>query len=140
MEFAGDAPACPGGCFDCHSSLTEWPWYTNVAPVSWLTQRDVNDGRAVLNSPSGSGRRRPISRRSSTIRGKDMPPLKYRLIHSDARLSDNERQRLEAGLVASWSKGPAGPQVAVSRRARRRSGRTASRTRSAVRRVFVPAS
>ncbi len=37
------------GCLDCHSSLTEWPWYTNVAPVSWLTQRDVDDGRSVLN-------------------------------------------------------------------------------------------
>jgi hypothetical protein len=36
-------------CFDCHSNLTAWPWYSNVAPVSWLLQRDVDDGRATLN-------------------------------------------------------------------------------------------
>ena len=36
-------------CFDCHSNLTEWPWYTEVAPFSWLTARDVTDGREVLN-------------------------------------------------------------------------------------------
>jgi hypothetical protein len=28
-------------CFDCHSNETRWPWYSNVAPVSWLVQRDV---------------------------------------------------------------------------------------------------
>ena len=38
-----------GACFDCHSNETEWPWYTNVAPASWLVQRDVDEGRATLN-------------------------------------------------------------------------------------------
>ena len=32
-------------CFDCHSNETTWPWYSNVAPVSWLVQRDVDSGR-----------------------------------------------------------------------------------------------
>src|SRR6202521_3438809 len=36
-------------CFDCHSNETTWPWYSNVAPVSWLLQRDVNGGRSQLN-------------------------------------------------------------------------------------------
>jgi hypothetical protein len=36
-------------CFDCHSNLTTWPWYSNVAPVSWLVQRDVDEGRSELN-------------------------------------------------------------------------------------------
>jgi hypothetical protein len=36
-------------CFDCHSNETEWPAYANIAPVSWLVQRDVDEGRAVLN-------------------------------------------------------------------------------------------
>ena len=36
-------------CFDCHSNETVWPWYSNVAPVSWLLQRDVNEGRSHLN-------------------------------------------------------------------------------------------
>ena len=34
-------------CFACHSNLTKWPWYTNIAPISWLTTRDVEDGRAM---------------------------------------------------------------------------------------------
>src|SRR3984957_3077392 len=36
-------------CFDCHSNETVWRWYSNVAPVSWLVQRDVNGGRTHLN-------------------------------------------------------------------------------------------
>jgi len=36
-------------CYDCHSNQTTWPWYSNLAPVSWLVQRDVNEGRRHLN-------------------------------------------------------------------------------------------
>ena len=36
-------------CFDCHSNETVWPWYSNVAPVSWLIYRDVAEGRQHLN-------------------------------------------------------------------------------------------
>jgi mono/diheme cytochrome c family protein len=36
-------------CGDCHSNLTTWPWYSNVAPVSWLVQSDVDEGRGVMN-------------------------------------------------------------------------------------------
>jgi len=36
-------------CFDRHSNETKWPWYTNVAPMSWLIQRDVDEGCEVLN-------------------------------------------------------------------------------------------
>jgi len=98
------------GCFDCHSNLTDWPWYTNVAPVSWLTARDVDDGRDVLNF---SEWQRPqdadLQSVIDAIRGGDMPPIQYRLIHKDARLTDNEKQELEAGLTATWAKDPPGP-------------------------------
>jgi mono/diheme cytochrome c family protein len=36
-------------CFDCHSNLTKWPWDSNIAPFSWLIQRDVDSGRSALN-------------------------------------------------------------------------------------------
>ena len=36
-------------CFDCHSNEVVWPWYSNIAPVSWLVQRDVDEGRRHLN-------------------------------------------------------------------------------------------
>ena len=36
-------------CFDCHSNETAWPWYAHMAPLSWLVQRDVDEGRRALN-------------------------------------------------------------------------------------------
>ena len=36
-------------CYDCHSNETTWPWYSRIAPVSWVIARDVNKGRAALN-------------------------------------------------------------------------------------------
>src|SRR4030095_10302195 len=36
-------------CYDCHSNHTVWPWYTNVAPVSWLVAPDVGNGRGKNN-------------------------------------------------------------------------------------------
>ena len=36
-------------CFDCHSNETVWPWYSNIAPASWLVYRDVSEGREHLN-------------------------------------------------------------------------------------------
>jgi len=113
QEIRWNTPAtralAESACFACHSNLTEWPWYTSVAPVSWLTQRDVEDGRAKLNF---SEWQRPqdadLQEVVEAIRGKGMPPLEYRAIHSEARLSDTERQQLERGLVASWTKDPPG--------------------------------
>ena len=36
-------------CYDCHSSETKWPWYSRIAPMSWLIAQDVNEGRKNLN-------------------------------------------------------------------------------------------
>jgi hypothetical protein len=36
-------------CNDCHSNQTRWPWYTNVAPVSWFVINHVNEGRRKMN-------------------------------------------------------------------------------------------
>ena len=49
-----DVPAPVGdglrrACYDCHSRETRWPWYSNVAPVSWLMQGHIDEGREVLN-------------------------------------------------------------------------------------------
>ena len=97
------------GCMDCHSNLTTWPWYTSIAPVSWLTTRDVEEGRAVLNfSEWQRAQEANLEEVIDVIREKAMPPLQYRALHSEARLTDTERQQLEAGLVASWKADPPG--------------------------------
>ena len=96
-------------CFDCHSNLTEWPWYSEVAPASWLVMRDVEDGREKLNfSEWQKPQEANLEEVVEAIREEEMPPVQYRLVHSVARLTDEERQQLERGLVASWAKDPPG--------------------------------
>ena len=36
-------------CYDCHSHETKWPWYSHLAPMSWLVANDVNEGRNNLD-------------------------------------------------------------------------------------------
>jgi hypothetical protein len=84
-------------CFDCHSNETEWPWYTNVAPMSWLIQHDVDEGRAALNF-SEWNREQHTDDIAELIESGDMPPTSYRVLHSAARLTDAEKRRLIAGL------------------------------------------
>ena len=96
-------------CFDCHSNLTEWPWYSNVAPVSWLMQRDVENGREVLNfSEWQREQEADVAAVVEVLRDGEMPPWYYRGAHERARLTPAERQRLQAGLVRTWAKSPPG--------------------------------
>ncbi len=96
-------------CFDCHSNITEYPWYSNVAPVSWLLQRDVEDGRKVLdfsewNRPQDTD----LAAVAESLEEDEMPPWYYRLLHEDSRLSALERQQLQRGLVRTWTASPPG--------------------------------
>ena len=92
-------------CFDCHSNETEWPWYTNVAPLSWLTQRDVDEGRDALNF-SEWDRPQKAEEVAEVIREGEMPPWSYTILHPGARLSDPEKERLIAGLQATFLASP----------------------------------
>jgi mono/diheme cytochrome c family protein len=109
-EPAWDSPAtrelAAAACFDCHSNETEWPWYTSVAPISWLTQHDVEEGRATLNF-SEWNRPPETDEVSEAIREGSMPPWYYRLLHPAARLSDAELEQLIAGLEATFRASPA---------------------------------
>ena len=96
-------------CFDCHSNLTKWPWYTNVAPFSWLAYKDVVDGRATLNF---SEWQRPQDADLGDIveaaRDGSMPPVQYKLIHAESRLSQAEREQLAHGLQETLTTSPPG--------------------------------
>ena len=91
-----------GACLDCHSNLTVWPWYTSIAPVSWLAQHDVSDGRSALNLSTLDLRSARVGELIGEIgektRSGEMPPLQYRLIHARARLSKAEREELATGF------------------------------------------
>ncbi len=102
-EPAWDSPQTQSlavrACFDCHSNNTVWPWYSNVAPVSWLVQRDVDQGRRRLNfSQWNTSGEREFSR---VISRGSMPPWFYVIQHPSANLSAAEKTQLEAGLNAT---------------------------------------
>ena len=86
-------------CFDCHSNETEWPAYASIAPVSWLVQRDVKEGRAVLNFSEWSRPQEEAKDASEEVLEGDMPPAAYTLVHSHARLNAADRDRLAQGLA-----------------------------------------
>lgn len=91
-------------CYDCHSNTTVWPWYSRVAPVSWLVADDVKEGRAHVNfsewgllGPDAALRR--LEGVCEEVKGGGMPLWQYRLIHPEARLSD-EDVKILCGLSA----------------------------------------
>ena len=105
-----DSPAtaslAAGACQDCHSNLTNWRWYSNIAPGSWLIQNDVDGGRNHLNFSEWDKAQPSVERVAEVIRSGSMPPLQYKLVHPAARLSQTERERLARGIEATYSADP----------------------------------
>lgn len=86
-------------CFDCHSNETVWPGYASIAPVSWLVQHDVDEGRAVLNFSEWPRPQKEAKEAVEVLREGEMPPAAYTLVHAHARLSAGERDQLAQGLA-----------------------------------------
>lgn len=98
-------------CADCHSNETRWPWYTTIAPASWLTVLHVNEGRQALNlseldlsSLSSARKARLAEEIAQVIRNGTMPPADYLLLHPEARLTDLEKELLIQGLQETLSR------------------------------------
>jgi hypothetical protein len=90
-------------CGDCHSNETRWPWYSDIAPASWLVQRDVDQGRAKLNiSVWKTPRKNEGDRTARKVRKGTMPPRSYVVFHSSARLSVQEKEELTSGLIRTF--------------------------------------
>jgi cytochrome c551/c552 len=86
-------------CQNCHSQQTVWPWYSHVAPVSWLLTRDVQQARSHMNLSrwqdySIDDQLRLLSSIGSAVRNGEMPLQRYLLMHPEARLTDAERQQI----------------------------------------------
>lgn len=82
-------------CYDCHSNETRWPWYSRIAPVSWLVAYDVKQGRRELNF-SVPGRQETDDILKVVRRG-EMPPGIYLPAHPEARLT-----RADLAVLESW--------------------------------------
>jgi hypothetical protein len=85
-------------CFDCHSNETRWPWYTDVIPWSWLTENDVEQGRAQLNFSEWDRPQPGLATADDTVVDDSMAPWRYLLLHPDARLDDDEKAQLVRAL------------------------------------------
>jgi hypothetical protein len=91
-------------CGDCHSNQTRWPWYSRVAPFSWVIVDDVNEGRRHMNfddwealeSPQAASDR--LTGICKEIQEKGMPPYSYRLAHGDLHLNTQEIES-----ICAWS-------------------------------------
>ena len=90
-------------CGNCHSNQTEWPWYSRVAPASWLLRKDVSEGRKFLNfsvwaeyGMEGQGQLLALAARD--LKQGSMPPRRYSALHTEARLSAQEHSDLIAAL------------------------------------------
>jgi hypothetical protein len=93
-------------CFDCHSNETVWPWYSRIAPISWLVTFDTIRGRNHLNFSEWGVARSGEGGEGSREAGREiqrgaMPPSIYLTTHPEASLTPQEKQELIAGLQAS---------------------------------------
>jgi hypothetical protein len=97
-------------CFDCHSNETKWPWYSQIAPASWLVADHVQEGRAELNfsewglakDDHDEDEGEEMEEIVEKIQEGEMPLPGYLLMHPEARLSQAEIEQLVQGLEATF--------------------------------------
>lgn len=95
-------------CMDCHSNETVWPWYSRVAPVSWLVARDVREGREHLNLSAwdrydAGEQAEKLEEMAEEVEEGKMPMKIYLPLHPEARLTEQER-----ALLVRWARGGGG--------------------------------
>jgi heme-binding protein len=92
-------------CQNCHSQNTEWPWFSYFAPVSWLIESDVHKARGHMNLSGWSQysleeKQELLAEMGAAVRSRQMPPSRYTVMHSSAKLSEAERER-----IYQWARG-----------------------------------
>lgn len=122
----GSASALPAivqrSCGDCHSNATVWPWYTKIAPLSWIMARAVSEGRKAVNFSEWTGYS-PEQRRALLVRSCEdassgkMPGVAYVRLRPDARLSAQDVEAI-CGASREPRTGAAVKSEAPSRSAR----------------------
>jgi len=91
-------------CYDCHSYNTNWPWYSYVAPVSWLVAHDVSDAReelnfSVWNTYSAKKMDRKFREIVEEVEEEEMPLPIYLIMHSEADLDVQQRE-----IIINWAR------------------------------------
>lgn len=86
-------------CYDCHSNATMYPWYAEIQPVGWWLSSHIEDAKRELNFSEFAGyrpRRQMVKLNQITeeVEADAMPLPSYTLIHTDAVLSEQQKQAL----------------------------------------------
>lgn len=87
-------------CYDCHSNETKYPWYHNVAPISWVMANHINQGRKALDFSNWENidpkiKLERLNRAKQMIHNQLMPKPEYLITHENAVLTSEEKQLLE---------------------------------------------
>ncbi len=91
------------GCADCHSNETKWPWYSNIAPLSWSIYHHVEEGREHFNvSMWGIQKKNDGDEAAEEVEEGEMPLASYLIAHPEARFSKEETQALIEGLKKTF--------------------------------------
>jgi mono/diheme cytochrome c family protein len=88
-------------CFQCHSNETNWTWYSNIAPGSWLIAYDVIKGRKEFNFSDWEKKSIEVDEMVEKINEGEMPPIQYWLFHPSSRLDATQKQELISALESS---------------------------------------
>jgi hypothetical protein len=91
-------------CYDCHSNQSKYPWYTNIAPVSWWIKDHINEAREELNFSvwedySDKRKKHKLEECFEMIEEGEMPLTSYTIIHNKASLNENQKK-----LLIDWFK------------------------------------
>lgn len=89
-------------CYDCHSNETVWPWYSSIAPMSWLVQRDVDRGRQKLNFSNIQASGDDLDELAEVVIEGEMPLPIYLPAHPNAKLTESERHQLAQGFTQTF--------------------------------------
>ncbi len=89
-------------CLDCHSNRTHWPWYSELAPISWLLTQHVNEGRLKMNLDNWDDAT-SFKDICKEVRTAGMPLKNYLILHPGASLSPADVQ-----AVCAWTERASG--------------------------------
>jgi mono/diheme cytochrome c family protein len=88
-------------CFQCHSNETNWTWYANIAPGSWLIAYDVIEGRDQFNFSDWNNSPGELDEMVGTIQEGEMPPIQYWVFHPSSKMNTQQKQDLINALESS---------------------------------------
>jgi len=96
-------------CYDCHSNETKWPWYSYVAPISFLVAGDVEDGRKRVNFSEWDKydekkKEKKMSAMIEAVEAGGMPLPKYLITHPDAEIDSKKLKTLKDWVTSTDEK------------------------------------